>query len=438
MKYIFYINMLFCLSSVSLSAQNNTQKTDGDSLSLSSIVNRVISNYPSVKKAEQEIEYANARIGLAKSVYNPNIDLSASYSHIGPTSQISIPEMGTFSLYPADNYSAALNYNQLLYDFGKSEKSVALENLNKELALLSVEQLKQRLSLNLAANYYSLLFLKEAIAIKNQEIANLNEHLLFVKKRAATGSATDYEILTTNVRISNIENQRTDLESSFQIQLSLLNSFLGENQSNNLILKKDIKEEVVLPSVESMTAVALSQREEIRIAKQRSTISELRSKIVDLQNNPAVNLFATGGFKNGYIPNLATPKFNYALGLGFKVPIFDANRKKYSQVQAKAEIKSVSADLDLAQRNIVNEIVEARVNTQANLLKIKQSELQLKQAVKAFSLADVSFKAGSLTNLDLLDAETAVAESQLFLLKSRIDYSLSLLKLKIALGEKIY
>jgi outer membrane protein len=34
---------------------------------------------------------------------------------------------------------------------------------------------------------------------------------VFVEKKAATGSATNYEILTTKVRISAIENQKTDL-----------------------------------------------------------------------------------------------------------------------------------------------------------------------------------------------------------------------------------
>lgn len=439
MKYIFYINILICFSSVTMSAQKAvTPKPGSDSLSLGVIINKVISSYPSVLKAEQEIEYANARIGLAKSAYYPNVDLSASYSHIGPTSQITIPEMGTFSLYPADNYSATLNYNQVLYDFGKTEKNVAMENLNKGLAKLSVEQLKQRLSINIAANYYSLLFLKEAIIIKNQELANLNEHLLFVKKRAATGSATDFEILTTSVRISNIENQKTDLLSSLQIQQTLMNSFLGEPQNNNLVLMKDIKNEEITAPVDVLIASALSQRDEIKIADQKGQISALRSKIVDSQNNPSFSFFASGGLKNGYIPDLSVPKINYAVGVGFKLPIFDAYRSKYSKVQVNAEIKSTEADKELVKRGIINEIVECRVNVEATFKKVKQSELQLMQASRAYSLAETSFKAGSLTNLDLLDSETALAESRLFLMKTRIDYSLSLIKLKIALGERIY
>lgn len=52
-------------------------------------------------------------------------------------------------------------------------------------------------------------------------------------------------------------------------------------------------------------------------------------------------------------------------------------------------------------------------------------QLQLSHAQEAFALAETSIKAGSITNLDLLDAATAVLESKLLLLKSKIDYRLN-------------
>jgi len=58
--------------------------------------------------------------------------------------------------------------------------------------------------------------------------------------------------------------------------------------------------------------------------------------------------------------------------------------------------------------------------------------------MQAYSLAETNFQAGGITNLDLLDSSTSVAESKLALLKTKIDYSVSFLKLKIALGEQIY
>jgi Outer membrane protein len=439
MKHIFkYIMILVCGLPVALTAQNQVAQSQTDSLSLAGVITKVIGNYPSVKKAELEIEAANAKIGLAKSAYYPNIDISSSYSHIGPTSKFVLPGLGTFQLYPADNYSASLNVNQQIYDFGKTDKNITFENQSKVLSQLSLEQLKQKLSLSLIGNYYSIVYLQEAINIKNEELKTLREHLAFVEKKAATGSATQYEILTTKVRISNIENQKTDLETNLKVLQCQLNSYLGESQQANVLLKKDIHAPEILESADALSVKAMGQRDELRIARQRSMMVDTRLKMVNVQNNPVLNLFATGGYKNGYTPELGDPKANYAVGLSFKLPIFDANRSKYNRQQVQTDLRGVDQDTELARRNIVNEVVENRASVDAALKKIAQSELQLQQAQQAYKLADTNFMAGTITNLDLLDSSTSLAESRLAVMKSRIDYTVSLLKLKIALGERIY
>jgi outer membrane protein len=432
-----YIVLFLALPALGAHGQN-IEKSYPDSLSLSSVINEVIHNYPSIKKIESDIESANAKIGMAKSAYFPDVNLSSSYTRIGPTSSISFPGFGTFDLYPANNYSATLNYNQTLYDFGKTAKNISFEQQNKELAVQTEELVKQRLSLTLVGTYYSIVFLQEAINIKDQELATLTEHLHFVEKKNATGSATEYEILTTKVRISTIENQKTDLLTSLQVQSCQLNLFLGQSEKTKLKVKKELQTpQAVVPS-DSLIAYAIANREEMKIARQKIKMNEIRYKMVGAQNNPVFNVMASGGFKNGYVPDLDVAKANYAVGVGFRVPIFDATRTKNSRLQVKADLQGNSQDVELARRNIINEIVESQANVDAALRKITQSELQLKQAMKAYSMAEASFQAGAITNVELLDNSTTVAESRLSLLKTQIDYTVSLLKLKIVTGERIY
>jgi outer membrane protein TolC len=409
-----------------------------DSLGLTAIIQQVIDNYPSIKKAEQDIEAANARIGLAKSAYYPLINVSAGYTRLGPTSSISIPSMGTFTLYPADNYNAALNYNQTIYDFGKTSGKVELEKQNKQLSQLSMEQLKQQLSLSLLNHYYSILYLQEAIQIKNEELKTLGEHLAFVEKQEATGTSTQYAVLSTKVRISATENQKTDLQTSFQVLQAQLNSFIGNPQEQALTVKEELLPPTLLNSNDKLINNAYQQREELKVARQQSEIAATRYHLAGIANYPEFDFFATGGFKNGYIPDLNVLKANYTAGISFRFPIFDGNKVKYSRQQVQTVINSVNQDTELDRRNIANEIIENRANVDAALKKIMQQELQLKQAQEAYKLAQISFQAGTVTNLDLLDSETTLAESRLALMKSKIDYTVSLLKLKIATGEHIY
>jgi outer membrane protein TolC len=330
--------------------------------------------------------------------------------------------------------------NENIYDFGKTSKNVALDEQNKEMTKLSVTQLKQRLSIAIMGNFYSIAFLQEAINIKDDQLKTLNEHLHFVEKKASTGSATRYDILTTKVRISVIENQKTDIQTSLQIQNGQLNSYLGKSQDTQLKLRNELFTPILVPSVDSLCNVAFMNRNELKISKQKEAILQSRLNIVKAQNNSSLNAFASGGLKNGYLNDnfQDVGKLNYTVGVGIKVPIFDANRSKFAKIQASADIEGNQQETELTRRSISNEVIESRANAIAALKKVTQSELQLDQAQQAYTLAEINFQAGVITNLDLLDSFTTVSESKLVLLKTKIDFSVNLLKLRIALGEQIY
>ena len=337
-------------------------------------------------------------------------------------------------------YNGSVSINQNIYDFGKTTKNLALEEKNKEMLQFNIEQSKQRLSLIVMGTYYSINFLQEAIRIKDDQINNLNKHLLFVQKKEETGSATQYDILSTKVRISAIENQKTDLQTALEIQICQLNSFLGRDKNSPVLLKKEIQQTEIIPSVDSLCNEAFTNRYEIKIASQKEEISELRLNVIKAQNNPSLNFQATGGYKNGYFNSNMEDigKVNYVVGFVLKIPVFDANRSKYSKIQVNSEIKSHQQETEVIRRNITNEVVENHANAMAALKKIKQPELQVQQATQAYNLAEVSYKSGTITNLDLLDSYTALSESKLALFKTKIDYSVNLQKLKISLGEQIY
>jgi outer membrane protein len=413
-------------------------QTDSDSLSLKNIIDKVISSHPSVKVAEEAINNADAKIGLAKTGYYPEADATASFTNIGPVTELSIPNMGSFQLYPANNYSASINYKQLVYDFGRTRQSVEFENESKTIAIQTIEQVKQKLSLYAVNNYYTLVFLQAAIRIKDEQLAALNDHLSFVEKMMATGSATEYQILATKVKISTVESQKVDIVASRTAQQATLNSLLGNDQTLSPVVKNDLNVEVPVIQSDSLLSFAYLNRDEVLLNEQRTSLAGLRLDMVKLQNKPVINFIASGGAKNGYIPDLKKFTPNYVLGLNLRIPLFDGMKNKYNVSQAQSTLTSLSYESEITKRGVSNELSEAEAYMSAALKKVSQFELQLTQALKAYSLAETSFKSGTITNLDLLDANTSLSESRLMLLKARIDYVASVYKLKAALGERIY
>lgn len=440
-KNILYviIMILFINNTIDGQTSNFTRiKTDIDSLSIKSTIEKVVTSYPSVKMAIEAINNADARIGAARTGYYPEIDLTANFSNLGPVTKLTIPDMGTFQLYPENNYSASINYKQVLYDFGRTRQNIAIENEGRTISELNLEQVKQKLSLYTVNIFYTLLYLQAAIKIKDEQIAALNEHLNYVEKMSATGSATEYQILSTKVKISAVESQKIDLTASLTAQQASLNSLLGNDNNTNPVVKNELSVNIPVIPADSALSFAFHNRDEVLINEKRTSLAELQYGMTKLQNKPFLSFVASGGAKNGYIPDLYKLTPNYILGIGFRVPLFDGMKNKYNLSQVQSAITSLSYESEFTKRNISNELYEAEAYMYAAEKKISQFTLQLEQALKAYSLAATSFKSGMITNLDLIDANTSVSESKLMLLKARIDYAASVYKLKASLGERLY
>ena len=410
----------------------------GDTLTIERLIAEVTGHHPSVHQAEEGLNSSRAKLGLAKTGYYPNVDLVASYTRLGPVVQLEFPGLGLFKLNPEDNYDAELRLRQSIYDFGKTASKVDYENQNSALALDAIDQVKQRLALTAINSFYSLYYLQESRKIKDEQIATLNQHLDFLEKKKASGSATDYEILVTKVRIANAQSQETDIESARKIQLSMINSLLGMPEGTPHSAGTDLGLAGPQLALDSMISFAGSHRTEMKMAAEKKQLAQLNYDMINTQETPELNLFGAAGFKNGYLPNLNTIKGNFVAGIGFSYPVFDAMRNRNNLAVAGSAIASASDETEITRRTIEGQVVENYENLDAARSKMEQLRLQLDQAVQALALAQTSFRSGAITNLDLLDANTTVSESRLMLLKARIDYVLSAYRLRAAMGERLY
>ena len=329
-------------------------------LTLPQILTQVLATYPTVARAQQAIQAAEGEIGLAKSGYYPNITANAGYTRIGPVPELTIPNLGHFVMAPYDNYNATATVYENVYDFEKTERNVQLEKSNKVLAEKNVELVRQRLTLLTSVSYYSLIYLQEAIKIKETQISTLQKHLDFVTRKEQTGSSTHYEVLSTQVRLSNAENQKVDMEASKQTQQAILNSLLGLPVKTPLKVQGNFVSAQPEISSDSLIIYALNNRYEMIMARLRENHAQLHLRAVKVMNNPTLGVFVNGGIKNGYFPDLVTPTPNYAAGLGLNIPIFDATRKHNTIMIANSQISMAKATLNRLQGTFPQKFTKMR------------------------------------------------------------------------------
>jgi outer membrane protein TolC len=438
--YTFYL--FSCLAGVTqpihAAGKSDDSFIQGDTLRLNKVIYEVMQLHPSVQLATEALNAADAKISLAKSGFYPILDLSASYTRIGPVPSFDIPSIGHMQLYPENNYAASLNYRQNIYDFGETSKHLAYEKESKNLTMESIELVKQHLTMKVVGTFYSLLYLQEAIKIKFQQLRTLQEHLDFIKKKEETGSATSYEVLSTQVRLSGIESEKLDLEAAWMTKLSVLNSLLGQPENTHHIVDEQLQIDTVEPVKDSIIEFALDNRSEMLIALENEKLARLRLQVVKSENNPVICAYASAGGKNGYIPDLNTIKVNYVAGIALSVPLYDASRNKSNVSLAKTSIQTSQFETEITRRQVIDEVIDYYQKEMASRKKIEQFEKQFEQAKKAYEMANVSFRAGTITNIDMLYSANALSESELQLIRSKTEYLINMYGLRIATGERLY
>jgi len=409
-----------------------------DSLTVDQAVKLVVENHPAVLQASEGISSSRARVEQSKSAYYPDISGVASYSRIGPIPNLEIPGRLSEPLYPTDNYDAHLSLRQTVYDFGKRANSTSLAKSDLQTASDYVDLVKSNLSYQVIQNFYAILFLRQNIIVLDDQIAALNQHLEVTKKKVEAGTATDFDVLTTRVRIAATQSQRIDIVNALHKQENNFRQMTGVPQDDSLLLKGEFQARSVSLDSDFLILLAESQLPEAKLSKNSEETAHIQRQLASLGNRPSLNLNLQYGFKNGYFPELNTIKGNWVAGVQFQTPIFDGFRTRSQVSQAHANLNAAREHTRDIGRQITANVKQAISDVQAGQEKLATSEPQVAQAEQAVSIAEARYSAGVATNLDLLDAETSLANARLIRLRALYELVISQYALDKAVGNRIW
>jgi outer membrane protein TolC len=236
-----------------------------------------------------------------RSALRPLVNGVASYTHVGPVSKFDLPGLGEAELNPANNIDAGVSYEQTLYDFGRTDKSLAVEKARKELLNESIGQLQEQLSLKLINTYFRVVFLQNAIEINDEEMNNLQEHEQTVTKKLDAGTSTKYELLSTQVRISRLKSKRVDLESLRTKELAVLSALVGIDFELDVQFPEELPRLIVQTETGTAVEKAFANRDQIKIAETQEKIADLQKEAIHSSVKPSLSAMASAGLKNGLV-----------------------------------------------------------------------------------------------------------------------------------------
>ena len=407
-----------------------------DTLRLSTVVQRVVSTYPSVEQAREALKSAEEKVVQSRSAWRPVVSGTASYLWMDPVSTMKF-DGHVVDLGMRNNYNMGIDVSQVLYDFGKNRPKVEVARLQEELTRIQNEELYQSLALQAIQSYYLTGFARKAIGIKQEELDNYTRLLEEMGVKKETGSATEFDVLNTRVKHSTTETELRTLQANKNIQQVNL-SLLVDTLVDDRVPLARVELPVLPPEMlAGLVRAGLENRPEMIAARKQLEVARQMERVNVRMYNPILEASASMGAKNGFQPHLDRLKMNYTVGATLSIPIYDGGNRRSEKVLSHSQFAQTEAAVRLVAKRVEKEITGYYNNMVASNSKIRLLILQVQVAIEAYRQAEVNYRAGAITNLELLTSSTNVTNAKLQLEQEKINYVITYYQLMMAIGKNL-
>lgn len=427
-------------------------------LTLDKAINLAIRRNNAIKAQEAEIDSARGTRISGFSGFLPKVDARLSYylGEKGYFIENTIPANAFGPSFPPTDLTFGLNSESFTYDYtvgvtltqpiyagGRIWHGYRMSVLGEKIQKEKLRQTKNEVIFQVREAFYRVLLAESFLNVSREAESLAEEHLRVARARYKTGEATEYEVLRAEVELANIDSQLIRAENAVHLSLIALKNIIGLDE------KEDVKVigEFVAPQFE------MSLEDCLKNARAH------RPEIIQMQLQKDL---AAHNYKlaiGGYLPNLALvgsyqalnnkentarlfdkpeDRFleSYSVMLVLSVPIFDGLYNFGKIKEARAGIRKINEyDIQL-DRGVVLEIEQAYSSLKEAEKVMSAGEKNVKTAERAVEIAQVQYKNGLITSLELLSAEVGLTQAKTNYLQAKYDYIVAYSRLKKAMGEE--
>jgi outer membrane protein len=419
--------LLGVMSGVPLAAQSATSAAPKITLTLEQAIARAASNQPLIDQARAAVAAARDRVGQAQSAYYPNVNGSASYNRIEPDqsynfnlaadlaplitalhlSPSAFPSIA-LSLLPIDNWDFHVSLTEVVTQFGRRGIQVGLAKSGVASAEIGLDQIKTSLGFQAAQGFLGVLFLRENVKALDSQLDNLTQHLDAIQVREQAGMATQFEVLSTRVRLSSLQSQHTDVQNQLQKQEIALKLLADLDPEADVEFSGSLAAGDPPSDPQAAVAQAMQKRADVRQAHESENAAELARQLALSSLFPTLAVRGAIGYKNGLLPDITTLSFDWMAGVSLNVPIFQGFLVARQTDEASDRLRAAKEGTASVTRNVTQQVLQAWQDLQSARRQVQTSADGLKIAEQMVDTAKVEYDTGVITNLEYLDAQTAL------------------------------
>jgi outer membrane protein TolC len=408
-------------------------------LSLTEAINLALQNNVSTLSAQEQRRAANGFAQQARSALLPNIsgvtyqaNITTNLAALG-FQPGTIPGFTTSFIGPFNNFDARARLVQNIFDLS------VIRNYQSSRQGVRIAEFRQQLAREQVSEATALTYLETLRSERNVSAAQANvtlaEALLHLAQdQRNAGVATGTDVTRAETRLA---QERTDL---FQAQTTAeqarlnLQRVIGVPLGSPLVLTDQLAFAAEpLPQVDSAVAEALSHRAEVLISEAQLSMFDLERKSVKDEYVPSLQFVGDYGVSGITPTDTALPTRRVAVQLN--VPIFNGGLTQGRLTVATSRAHEAELQLGSVRGQVEQDVRLAISTLRTSVERVRAADDAARLAERELEMSRDRFRAGVADNLEVINAQTSLANARASQVQALAVYNAARLNLAAALGR---
>ncbi len=411
-------------------------------LSLEQALEIALSENPTIKIADQQIEIKRyAKQGTYASLY-PQIDATASYQRVIKKQTMSMDFGGqtqTIKVGSDNSFNGGVTLGMPVVN-AQLWQSLKVSALDVELAVEQARSSRIDMIEQVTKAYYGILLAKQSQELYQSVYDNAVENNDIVKKKFDVGAVSEYDLIRSNVTVQNALPNVIEAEYTVTLALWQLKALLGIDLQREIDVIGSLMDYVhVLDKSYDISQLNLENNTTLKQLDMQEQMLEHAVKITKLANVPSLSvnaayLYTALGNDGKFFNKEAWNPYSYA-GLQLNIPIFAGNKRRAATREARLNLTNLQLQRENVERQLRVGIVQYLNNMQSSVKKYHASAATVDQAQRGYDIAVKRYDVGRGTLVDIDNSQLALTQAELQRNQSIYNFLTAKVSLDKVLGD---
>jgi len=380
--------------------------------------------------AVARVKEADAQARIAGAPLLPSIEASG-----GPSTQrIVFPTSGGLQV-PYSEYTVGVSASYQVDFWGKNAAALSAAKSTAHASRYDLQVVALTVVSGVATTYFEALGLQDRLQVARDNLANSEDTLRLIREQAQVGTAMELNIAQQETIVAGLRAAIPPLQRQISQTLDALAILLNRPPSNMRLAAQSLTPLSVPVVAPGLPSELLARRPDVREAEAQLVAANANIKVARAAFFPSLSLTASGGIESLALSGAFSPASTiYAIAASVTQPIFEGGALKGQLAYTKGRYEELLQNYRKAVISAFSNVEDALAATRRTAEQQASQAVAVAKARRAYELAQLQYRAGSVDLLTVLNTETALFSANDLLVQIRIAHMQALVSLFNALG----